>query len=227
MVKERQFISQKNSDSSKKFVIYWRADQQKDDEMLDEVSSLTEEAYLQGGKYFGWYPEDVVQVILYYGEEYGDFTVFPLWSQGGYDGKLRIMVRKGMPRKILKELIFHEYAHLVIQGLTKGNCPLWFNEPTAQYFSRVKGLREKIAFDLPSTRYDEFPKNWTNLREDEVKSLYKDSLMTLLRIIGKSDDIVIVNTLRALGDGLSFENALNQALSIYGFTIKDVLRQGE
>jgi len=225
--KERRFVSSKSSEANRRFVVFWREGQQKNETILKEVNEYLDEAYLQAGRFFEWYPEDTVQIILYYGTEYTDYTVFPIWSQGGYDGKLRIMITQGMPSKILKELIFHEYAHLVIAGITKGNCPLWFNEAVAQYFSRKYGLGEEIGVETFKYSYNTFPKNWTNMPKDEIKTVYKDSLMVLVSIVQKSDDAFILNTLQALGKGESFEKAANKAVSIYGLSLKDFEKRGE
>jgi len=224
--KERRFVSSKSSEANRRFVVFWREGQQKNETILKEVNEYLDEAYLQAGRFFEWYPEDTVQIILYYGTEYTDYTVFPIWSQGGYDGKLRIMITQGMPSKILKELIFHEYAHLVIAGITKGNCPLWFNEAVAQYFSRKYGLGEEIGVETFKYSYNTFPKNWTNMPKDEIKTVYKDSLMVLVSIVQKSDEAFILNTLQALGKGESFEKAANKAVSIYGLSLKDFEKKG-
>ncbi len=220
--KERHFVSRDSSDSNKRIDIYMSEGKQKDEEILSLVSRFADEAYDQAGKFFEWYPETQIQIILYFGSEYNDYTIFPVWSQGGYDGKLRIMVRKPMASNLLKELIFHEYAHLVIQGVTKGNCPLWFNEAVAQYFSRIYGTKEELSYEKPEYNYLQFPKNWLSLPQDEVKRLYKESLMILLSIVKKSDPTVILSTLKALGAGKNFEEALNSALSIYGLNLKDL-----
>ena len=224
--KERRFVSSKSSEANRRFVVFWREGQQKNETILKEVNEYLDEAYLQAGRFFEWYPEDTVQIILYYGTEYTDYTVFPIWSQGGYDGKLRIMITQGMPSKILKELIFHEYAHLVIAGITKGNCPLWFNEAVAQYFSRKYGLGEEIGVETFKYSYNTFPKNWTNMPKDEIKTVYKESLMVLVSIVQKSDEAFILNTLQALGKGESFEKAANKAVSIYGLSLKDFEKRG-
>lgn len=224
--KEEQFISRKSSASSKRFVIYWKDGKQKDEALVDKIHNMIDEAYFSAGRFFGWYPEEIVQLILYYGREYSDFTVFPVWSQGGYDGKLRLMINRGIPDKVLKELIFHEYTHLVIQGVTKGRCPLWFNEAVAQYFSRKYGNGEAINYEVTDFSYDTFPKNWSSLSEEEVKKLYKGSLMVLLSIIQKSDDSVISATLDEIGKGESFETAINSAISVYGLKIQDFLDKG-
>ncbi|GAB4437775.1 MAG: tetratricopeptide repeat protein [bacterium] len=225
--KEEQFLSRKSSESSKKFVIYWKEGKEKNEELVNRVNDIVNEAYTEAGRFFGWYPEDIVQIVLYYGSEYSDYTIFPLWSQGGYDGKLRIMIKKGIPEKLLRELIFHEYAHLVVQGVTKGRCPLWFNEAVAQYFAKKYGTGGGFNYERSELSYDAFPLNWSSLSEKEVEKLYRASLMTLLSIVQKSDETVVVTTLQGLGEGKTFEEAMNAALSIYGLKIEEFSKKGE
>lgn len=219
--KEKQFISSKSSEVNRRFVVFWKEGVEKNESIIKEVTNYLDEAYVQAGRFFEWYPEYTIQIILYYGSEYSDYTVFPVWSQGGYDGKLRIMINANIPSKVLKEIIFHEYTHLVVQGITKGNIPLWFNEAVAQYFSRKYGLGENIILEDFEYSYDSFPKNWTRLADKDIKKLYKDSLMLLISIIQKSDELFINSMLNALGKGESFEAAANSILSVYGITLKD------
>jgi hypothetical protein len=63
-------------------------------------------------------------------------TGAPPWSQGLYDGKIRIPVRfvknvKALDRVVLK----HELVHALIHLKTAGNCPIWLHEGLAQFFS--------------------------------------------------------------------------------------------
>lgn len=224
--KEKRFISSKSSEVSRRFVVFWKEGEEKNEAIIKEVTNYLDAAYVQAGRFFEWYPEDTVQIILYYGSEYSDYTVFPVWSQGGYDGKLRIMINANMSSKVLKEIIFHEYTHLVVQGITRGNIPLWFNEAIAQYFSRKYGLGENITLEDYEYSYDSFPKNWTKFAEKDVKMLYKDSLMLLMAIIQKSDESFINNTLIALGKGKTFEAVANESLSVYGISLKDFSKGG-
>lgn len=220
--KERNFISRKNSDSNRKFIIFWREGQEKDEEMISRISSIADEAYISLGRFFGWYPEEVVQILLYYGTDYNNFTSLPPWSQGGYDGKIRLMIRKNLFQNQLREIIFHEYTHLVIHGITKGNCPLWLNEAIAQYFSIKYGSRE-ITYEVPKMGYKDFPIKWSALSDKEVEKLYKNSLMLLLDILQNTDETVITAILENLGSNEKFETAFQKALSIYGLDVKDFM----
>lgn len=214
--KERNFISRKNSDSNKKFIIFWREGQEKDEEIVNKISSITDELYISSGRFFGWYPEEVVQILIYYGTDYNNFTLLPPWSQGGYDGKIRLMIRKNLSQNQLREIIFHEYTHLVVQGITKGNCPLWLNEAIAQYFSIKYGSRRGITYEAPKIGYKDFPLKWASLPEKEVEELYKNSLMLLLDILQKTDETVITTILENLGRNENFETAIQKTLAIYG-----------
>lgn len=77
------------------------------------------------GAELGHFPEARVPVGIYKREDFKTVTDSPDWAGGFYDGKIRL------PFGILKEItpsmrgvLFHEYAHVVIFDLTRGNCPL-------------------------------------------------------------------------------------------------------
>lgn len=222
--KEERFLGERRGGATNRFVIYWKDDGERD--VLKKVEEILEDAVKAGAKFFKWYPDEKIQVMLYYGSEYRDYTVFPVWSQGGYDGKLRIMITKGMDEELLRELLFHEYAHIAVQYLTNGRCPLWLNEAIAQYFAIKYGRNREINLEKLTTGYDAFPKNWSNLPEEEVKRLYKNSLMIITYIIRASDEGVAVKILEDIGEGKSFERSADEALSVYGLNLEDIFKGG-
>lgn len=106
------------------------------------VLRILEEAYGEVGRALSYYPDQEIQVILYSGEQFQNVTDAPGWSNGVYDGKIRIPIG-GIERETpgLRRLLYHEYTHAVVRAIA-ARCPTWLNEGLAQYF-------EERAIDPP------------------------------------------------------------------------------
>ncbi len=214
--KEKAFLEKSSRDRSKKFEIFFSEESPvKDGRVLEEIFSLLDEAQYEGGKFFRWYPDDIIKVMIYYGDDYKDYTVLPLWSQGGFDGKIRIQLNKHIKTERLKEIVFHEYAHLAIEGLTKGNCPLWFNEGVAQYFA-VKNTTKHFEKTAKKLTPEDFPKRWEGRPEKEIKELYNDALALVIFIAREAGDYGLYDILTQLGEGKSFRQAIDSSFSYLG-----------
>jgi tetratricopeptide (TPR) repeat protein len=100
-----------------------------------EVLESLEAAYRDIGYWLGFYPPSVIQVTLYSQQDFQAVTRTPDWTGATYsniDGRIRVAIRgatAGDPE--LRQFLYHEYAHAVIYGLTRGNIPTWLNEGLA------------------------------------------------------------------------------------------------
>jgi len=214
--KEKAFLQKSIRDRSRRFEVFFSDDSKiKDSRIIEEVFSILDEAQYNAGRFFKWYPDQIIKVMLYYGDDYKDYTLLPPWSGGGFDGKIRIALNKDIKNDRLKEIIFHEYAHLAIDGLTRGNCPLWFNEGVAQYFA-LKNMGSYLEKTLKPVAPQDFPKRWEGKQEKEIKELYNNALGTVLYLIRESNEYVIYDILSQLGEGKSFKEALNISLNYLG-----------
>ena len=121
------------------------------------ILGVLESAANQVGTELGLFPESRVPVAIYKRDDYQTVTASPDWSGGFYDGRIRLPF--GSLKEItpsIRGVLFHEYAHVVIFELTRGNCPLWLNEGIAEMFGRMqhnlpmpefgRAARNKAAF---------------------------------------------------------------------------------
>lgn len=217
--KEEAFLKDANRSHYKYFNLNWKTNF-KNQKIYDDIENILTEAYHTGGKFFGWYPEDIIEILIYSSKEYENYTIMPHWSQGGYDGKIRLLIYENIDYKQLKNLIFHEYAHVAISYKTKGNCPIWLNEGLAQYFASVNS--GKLYFKNPNKSFNDIPNNWNNLKDKEIQELYNESLSLVATIISKTDEYIIQGILENLGKNFKIESALDEALSIYGYNWKTI-----
>jgi tetratricopeptide (TPR) repeat protein len=120
--------------ASRAFTILF--DGREETDAAQRVLGDLELAYHEIGRLMSYYPPQSVTVILYTDQQFQDVTRSAAWSKGIYDGKIRIPVG-GAERNpdLLRKVVFHEYAHAVVHGLTQGvSVPTWFNEGIAVYF---------------------------------------------------------------------------------------------
>lgn len=120
---------------SSRFTISHDADTKSD--LADSILSTLEDAYNQIGSDLSHFPTARIPVILYTRKDYRTITESPEWSGGLYDGKIRLPVGGAKELSpLLKGVLFHEYAHVVVNELTAGHCPTWLNEGLAEIAER-------------------------------------------------------------------------------------------
>lgn len=216
--REKNFLEKGVRDRNRKYEVFFSEEsKEKDVKILEKIVNILDDALYYGGKFFGWYPDYLIKVMVYYGEEYRSYTVLPPWSSGGFDGKIRLKITKNIKGDQLREIIYHEYAHLAIDGLTKGKAPLWFNEGVAQYFvERQLGKLSELKRQVVEP--DRYLKNLRNVKEEEVEYFYKESLNTVKYITKSVGEYVIVDILNLLGQGKDFKDALNSSISYLGLS---------
>lgn len=100
-----------------------------------QILDLLELAYRDIGQAFGVFPSEEITVILYNNEQFRDVTQTPGWTNGIYDGKIRLPAGGGAPdRALLAKVLYHEYTHVIVHELSDNRAPTWLNEGLAVYF---------------------------------------------------------------------------------------------
>ncbi|MBI3996025.1 MAG: tetratricopeptide repeat protein [Candidatus Omnitrophica bacterium] len=93
------------------------------------------EARRDVGSDFAYWPKQKLVVLVYSDEKFRAIRQeTPEWVGGLFDGKIRVpLPGRQLTSARVKQIVFHEYTHAVIQDLTNGACPLWLNEGLAEY----------------------------------------------------------------------------------------------
>ena len=93
------------------------------------------EARGEVGSDFAYWPKYKIVVLIYSAQSFRTLRAeTPDWVGGQYDGKIRVPLPNGqLDAAAVKQIIFHEYTHALVHDLTRGQCPVWFNEGLAEY----------------------------------------------------------------------------------------------
>jgi tetratricopeptide (TPR) repeat protein len=174
-----------------------------------KVIEILEDAYRTIGKELDYFPAVPVSVVLYTNRDFYDITQSPQWSQGIFDGKIRIPIRGVESREgELRKVLFHEYTHAVVHSLTP-RCPLWINEGLAEYFSTNYGKR--IGQLIPLTSLET---SFSGLRPENIRTAYWESYSAVSHLIEQYGVYRIKEVLLALPKGTDLNQAFRDAFSM-------------
>jgi len=197
----------------------------------DKVLDVLEDAYNRVGRDFGTYPESRVPVILYTGKDYREITGSPGWSGGQYDGKIRLPVG-GMTEvtPVVRSVLFHEYTHVVVRELTRGNCPVWLNEGLAEIEGRKEFDPPLAALNKASAGgtllpFSSLTGSFASLQGKSVDLAYQQSYSLVRYMISTYGWHTMKELLTALGEGRSFEASAARAYQGVGRTFEEIFAE--
>lgn len=138
-------------------------------------------------------------VYIYFFNTIDDISCFlgmnvPRWMSGLAIDRFIILLEP-KNKKNFSKIIIHEFMHVVINYITKENCPLWINEGLAQYYSE-----EYKQIDLANKNFRSIDPYKLNSESD---LLYSVSANLTSSIIAKYGEVTIIKKLFHVTD---FEN---------------------
>ena len=196
-----------------------------------EVLDALESAYNSVGDDLGLFPTTRIPVLLYTKSDYSSVTVGPDWSGGLYDGKIRLPVG-GVTRitSQMRSILFHEFTHVLIAELTRGNIPTWLNEGLAQ-------IEERKEFSHPSAVLARAAKGGQLLSQETLSGsfiamdraqagiAYQQSYSITNFMVTRYGWYAMKGILKGLGEGASLEVAVTKALADWSLDLPGVLRE--
>jgi tetratricopeptide (TPR) repeat protein len=200
-------------------------------DLADAVLDVLESAYNSVGYDLSYYPTTRVPVILYNKKDYRSVTSGPEWSAGLYDGKVRLPI--GGAKKItpvLRGVLSHEYTHVVVGELTKGNCPTWLNEGLAE----IEGRKEfnpampelaRAAKTGALFSFNSMEKSLSSLETKDALLAYQQSYAMVSFMISAYGWHKVRETLINLGTGMCFEAAIAGAFADYGLDFAAIIKE--
>ena len=100
-----------------------------------QAVAILNRAFWRIGEKLGSYPPSTIVAVLYTEQQFRDITRAPDWSNGQYDGRIRIPVAGAAQKpQQFEQVLVHELTHAIIDAIGGPNVPSWLNEGLAQYF---------------------------------------------------------------------------------------------
>ncbi len=184
-----------------------------------EILEILDQAYEEIGYDLNHYPRRDVEVIVYSNADFQAVTELPVWVGGAFDergGRIRIPVRGIKQAGDLRALLYHEYTHVIIRDVTGGRAPAWLNEGLALLEQRtamdgtvefVRQLATEGRLPSLSTLQDSF----VELAGTEASVSYAVSYVATAYLVERWSLWDAQRLLRRLGEGVSFEEAFEEA----------------
>jgi tetratricopeptide (TPR) repeat protein len=183
------------------------------------------------GAELGLFPESRVPVGIYKRTDYKTVTDSPDWSGGFYDGKIRLPF--GSLNEItpaMRGILYHEYAHVVVFELTRGNCPLWLNEGIAEMFGRMQYNRSMPALGQAARErklvdFRKLEANFNEFSPSAAALAYQQSYALVNYMVTTYGWHRVKQILSGLGMGLSFDESVTIALKDYNLNYDTLVKE--
>jgi hypothetical protein len=197
---------------------------------LSILDVLESAANLVGAE-LGLFPESRVPVGIYKRADYKTVTDSPDWSGGFYDGKIRLPF--GALKEItpsMRGILYHEYAHVVVFELTRGNCPLWLNEGIAEMFGRMQFNRPLPEFGRAARAgklidFRKLEANFSDFSPAAAALAYQQSYALVNYMVTTYGWHRIKQILSGLGNGLSFDESATAALKDFNVNYDTMVKE--
>ena len=100
----------------------------------DQVQAALEQAYLDIGEDFAYFPASKTLVFFYSEEDFGNVFKMSPMVRAFYDGNIRMpFPKRPLGVEELVGYLAHEYTHAVVSAVTSNGCPVWLNEGIAMW----------------------------------------------------------------------------------------------
>jgi tetratricopeptide (TPR) repeat protein len=195
------------------------------------ILDVLEGASNQVGAELGHFPEARVPVAIYKRADYKDVTASPDWSGGVYDGTIRLPF--GAMSEItppMRAVLFHEYAHVVVFDLTRGNCPVWLNEGIAEIFGRKQfthpaAVAGQAAMKGAGTDIRRLEGSFGGLSSNEAARAYQQSYSLVSYLVTTYGWHRVNAILAGLGKGMNITAAIAAALQDYSLSYDGLIKE--
>ncbi|WP_243371252.1 peptidase MA family metallohydrolase [Geotalea sp. SG265] len=200
--------------------------------LADAVLDALETAYNRIGSDLDYFPAARIPVILYTKKDYRLVTSSPEWSGGLYDGKIRLPIGGATDlTPQLRAVLFHEYTHVIVNEITRGNVPTWLNEGLAEYEGRreynppmaeLGGSARHGGNYLPFTSLEG---SFGGFNSKQASLAYQQSYSLVNYMIGAYGWFNIKEILTNLGRKMPLNAALSKALNGFAIDYSGMVRE--
>jgi hypothetical protein len=195
------------------------------------ILDVLESASNQVGAELDHFPEARVPVAIYKRDDYKTVSAAPDWSGGVYDGTIRLPF--GAMSEItppIRAILFHEYTHVVVFDLTRGNCPVWLNEGIAEMFGRRQFSHPSVeqVYAFPKGTAEDFRKlegGFSGLSSKEAIGAYEQSYSMVNYLVTGYGWHRVKAILTGLGKGMNISAAIASALQDYSLSYDGLIKE--
>ncbi len=197
-----------------------------DEQYVEVIASASDRSYAEVSKLFGYYPSQKTILVVYpdtvslaksFGWDKNEKAMGVYWA-----GSIRILspgqwVTEEIENEFYKEgPMVHEFAHLLVDDLTKGNYNRWWTEGIAQYVEKkITGFQFANPFangqSIKYYKFSELEKNFDKLNQSIA---YWQSLQIVEYIVDNYGEDRIFTILEHLGQGNNMSQAIEKSLLV-------------
>ncbi len=188
-------------------------DGEEDRKLGEFVLDILQDVASDVGSDLDFYQKEPVNVILYTKRQFVDITHAPAWSDGIFDGNIRIPAGGGMiDRTALSAVLHHEYTHAVIHTEISGHVPAWLDEGVAQYEEHWASRRKSGDFTpVPLSSLDS---TFAKLDATKAREAYAESLSAVRYYVNTYGIYSLSQLLKDMGKGKDVSGAMKYAAGV-------------
>ncbi len=184
-----------------------------------DIRGVLREARRDVGRDFQYRPQHKIVVLLYSKETFRKVREgAPEWASGIFDGKIRVPVPESQQDlSSVKKTVVHEYTHAIVDELSQGRVPHWFNEGLAEYQAAKYAKTSKQASPLKQALAEDQLLPWKQIESlfsgrstHQVTMGYDQSHSVVAYLAQRYGFWHMPQLLKQLAQGVSFEEALRQ-----------------
>ena len=185
-----------------------------------DATQVLNSAFWRIGEKLGEYPPDTIVAILYTEQQFRDITRAPDWSDGEFDGRIRIPVAGAQadPARF-ERVLTHELTHAMITGIAPRGVPAWLHEGLAQYFegADASAARRRVQAQGRRAPLADLERTFTRFNAADAQLAYDESLLAVSAMFDRPG-FGWGRLLHAAGSAGSFE----RTLETFGFSYADL-----
>jgi tetratricopeptide (TPR) repeat protein len=173
-----------------------------DSALAQRILDILERAYSSVGLALGYYPDSVIDAVLYTQQAFFDVTQTPGWAGGIFDGTVRLPVAGAVPPpEELERVVTHEYTHAaMVHELGKAQVPVWLHEGVAMNLEGGdrRGWAAHVRRGHPATLpLGRIAGSFLDMSRGEADAAYAESYLLVRSLIDRFGQFRLADLIQA------------------------------
>ncbi len=188
-------------------------DGEEDRKLGELVLDILQDVSSDVGSDLDFYQKEPINVILYTRRQFVDITDAPGWSDGVFDGNIRIPAGGGrIDKTALSAVLHHEYTHAVIHTEVSGHVPAWLDEGVAQY--EEHWARRRGAVDFTPMPLSSLDSTFISMDTAKAREAYAESLSAVRYYVNRFGMYSLSQLIKEMGKGRDVSGAMKYAAGV-------------